>query len=127
MIRLGIFFIGVMSLIYGSIFFFSPYWFADLTEAKNINIAWLRNIGASIIGLLFFGCSYIFYKPRGTLALLKVITITSALQTFSLIFSRFYNEFSAEKLIVIDITIFLAIFVCIFFILIIKFKSRDFK
>jgi len=119
--------VSLTSLTYGSVFLFYPNFFIDLSEASSTNIAWLRNIGASIIGLLFFGCFNICYKIRGKLSLLKIITITSLLQTLALIFSRFYNEFSAEKLIVIDLTIYLAIFVCIYFLWLTIFKSYQFR
>tara|TARA_B110000116_G_scaffold217725_1_gene195011 strand:- start:467 stop:850 length:384 start_codon:yes stop_codon:yes gene_type:complete len=127
MIRTSIFFIAIISLIYGSVFLFNPIWFIDLSEAEHINIAWLRNIGASIVGLLFFGCLSIYYKPKGKLSLFKIITITSTLQTIALIFSRFYNEFSAQNLIIVDLSIYLAVFVCIYFIYIIYFKSGEFR
>ena len=127
MIRLSLFIISLISLAYGSVFLFFPYWFVTFSDAEIINVAWLRNIGATIVGLLFFGCFNIYYKPHGKLTLLNIITITSILQTLSLIFSRFYNEFSAKKLIVIDLTIFLAIFVCFYFVYLITYKRYFFK
>lgn len=127
MIRTSLLVISLISLIYGSIFLFFPLWFVDFSDAKSINVAWLRNIGASVIGLLFFGCLSIYFKPRGKLSILKIIAITSILQTFALIFSRFFNEFSAKKLIVIDLTIFLALFVCIYFVYLLLYKSFNFK
>jgi hypothetical protein len=87
----------------------------------------VRIIGVSIAGLLFFGCLSIYYKPKGKLSLFKIITITSTLQTIALIFSRFYNEFSAQNLIIVDLSIYLAVFVCIYFIYIIYFKSGEFR
>lgn len=127
MIRSSILLIAIISLIYGSIFLIYPIWFVNFSLAENINVAWLRNIGASVVGLLFFGCLSIYSKFKGKLTLLRIITLTSILQTMALIYSRFYNEFSAEKLLVIDLTIFLAFFVSIYFIFLIVFKSRLFK
>ena len=127
MTKLSIFIIGLISLIYGSIFLFFPGWFVSFSDADYINVAWLRNLGASIVGLLFFGCSSIYYKSKGKFTLLKIIAITSILQTIALIFSRFSNEFSAKNIIVIDLTIFLAIFVCIYFVWVIVYKSHHFK
>ena len=114
MIKKSILYIGLISLVYGSIFLFYPDLFVILSDADRVNVAWLRNIGACIIGLLFFGCLSIYFKTRGSLPLLKIITVTSILQTTSLILSRFFNEFSAKNLIIIDLTIFLAIFVSIY-------------
>ena len=127
MIRLSLLAISLFSLIYGSIFLFFPEWFIDLSKAEKTNVAWLRNVGASIIGILFFGCFRIYYKPYRNLTLLKIITITSILQTLSLIYSRLYNEFSATNLIVVDLSIFLAIFVCFFFLWLVTYKSYKFR
>ena len=127
MIKKSILFIGLISLIYGSIFLFYPDFFVILSDAERVNVAWLRNIGASIIGLLFFGCLSIYIKTSGSLPLLKIITVTSILQTTSLILSRVFNEFSAKNLIMIDLTIFLAIFVSIYLTWLVAFKSYKFK
>ena len=127
MIRLSFLIISLISLIYGLIFLITPNWFVNFSMAESTNIAWLRNIGSTNIGLLFFGCIIIYYKPHGKMSLLKIITITVCLQTFALIYSRFYNEFSAKNLLVIDLTIFLAIFVCIYFVWLTCFKSHKFK
>ena len=127
MIRVSFLIISIISLMYGLMFLLFPYWFVNFTEAEITNIAWLRNLGASIIGLLFFGSLSICIRPGGKIAILKVMALTSIMQTSALIYSRFYNEFSARKLIVIDITILLAIFVCVFFIWILMNKSRNFR
>ena len=127
MIRFSFLIIAIISLVYGFIFLITPNWFVDFSMAEDTNIAWLRSIGSSIIGLLFFGCFSIYYKPHGKLSLLKIITITNLIQTSGLIYSRVYNEFSAKNLLVIDLTIFLAIFVCIYFVWLILYKSYKFK
>ena len=127
MIKLSFLLLALVALLYGSILLFSPYWFVDFSNAANTNIAWLRNIGAAIIGLLFFGSLSIYYKQKNKLSLLKIITITSLIQTNALIYSRFYNEFSAKNLIVIDLTIFLATFVSIYFVYLITLKRHLFR
>jgi len=127
MIRSSFLIIGIFSLIYGLVFLITPEYFIKLSNAEYINVAWLRNIGASIIGLLFFGCISIYYKPHGKFNILKIITITSVLQTLALIYSRFYNEFSAKNILLIDLTIYLAIFVCVYFIYLIYLKYHFFK
>ena len=127
MIKLSILTISLLSFIYGAVFLFNPNLFIYLSDAEATNIAWLRNIGASIIGLLFFGCWSIYYKPHGKLSLLKIITITSVIQTLSLIFSRLYNEFSAQNMIIVDLTIFLAIFICFYLIWLVVYKTHYFK
>ena len=65
-------------------------------------------------------------NPKGKFELLKIITITSILQTLALIYSRFFQEFSAQNLIVIDLTIVIAVLVTAYFIYIALFRKKDF-
>ena len=124
MIRLSLLILSIFSLIYGVFFLFFPYSFVLITSAQEINVAWLRNIGASITGLLFIGLLYIYISPEKSLKLLTIITITSIIQTSALIYSRLFNEFSAKKLLLIDITIYSALIVTFYLIFItIKFKK----
>ena len=118
MIRLSLLVLSIFSLIYGVYFLFFPINFVTLTVAEETNIAWLRNIGASITGLLFIGLLYIYINPAKSLKLLTIITITSIIQTSALIYSRLFNEFSAKKLLFIDITIFSALIVTVYLIFI---------
>ena len=118
MIRLSLLLLSIFSLIYGVYFLFFPINFVTLTVAEKTNIAWLRNIGASITGLLFIGLLYIYINPTKSLKLLTIITITSIIQTSALIYSRLFNEFSAKKLLLIDITIFSALIVTVYLIFI---------
>ena len=124
MIKISLLLISIFSLLYGLVFSLAPYFFADLTQAESTNIAWLRNIGASISGVLFLGLLIVFRSPSNNYDLFMVITITSILQTLSLIFSRFYNEFSAQNTLVIDLTIYSAIFVSLYLVFILlKYNS----
>ena len=123
MIRLSLLAISIFSLIYGVYFLFFPFNFVSITDAEQINIAWLRNIGASITGLLFIGLFYIYINPEKSHKLLTIITITSIIQTSALIYSRLFNEFSAKKLFLIDLTIYSALIVSIYLVFItIKYK-----
>ena len=49
MIKISLLLISIFSLLYGLVFSFAPFFFAELTQAEPTNIAWLRNIGASIL------------------------------------------------------------------------------
>ena len=118
--------ISILSLLYGILFLFLPYLFVDISVAKITNIAWLRSIGASIIGVLFFGCLSIYLNPIGKFELLKIITLTSFLQTSGLIYSRFKSEFSAQNLLVIDLTIVLAIVTTLIFLIIAVYRKKFF-
>jgi len=124
MIKISLLLISIFSLLYGLVFSFAPYFFAELTQAETTNIAWLRNIGASICGVLFLGLMYVYSSPSKNYDLFMIITITSILQTLGLIFSRFYNEFSAQNTLVIDFTIYSAIFVSLYlFYILLNYKS----
>ena len=124
MIKISLLIISIFSLLYGLVFSFAPYFFAELTQADPTNIAWLRNIGASICGVLFLGLLYIYRSPSKNYDLFMIITITSILQTLGLIFSRFYNEFSAQKTLIIDFTIYSAIFVSLYLVyILLNYKS----
>ena len=124
MIKISLLLISIFSLLYGLVFSFAPYFFAELTQAEPTNIAWLRNIGASICGVLFLGLLYVYRSPSKNYDLFMIITITSILQTLGLILSRFYNEFSAQNTLVIDFTIYSAIFVSLYLIyILLNYKS----
>ena len=124
MIRKSLIAISIFSLLYGLVFFLTPGFFVEITRADKTNIAWLRNIGAAISGVLFIGLLLVYKSPKKNYDLFMVITITSVLQTLGLIFSRFFNEFSAQKTLIIDLTIYSAIFVSLYLIyILIKFNS----
>ena len=124
MIKLSLLLISIFSLLYGLVFSFAPYFFAELTQAEPTNIAWLRNIGASICGVLFLGLLFVYRSPSKNYDLFMIITITSILQTLGLIFSRFFNEFSAQNNLVIDFTIYSAVFVSLYLVyILLNYKS----
>ena len=124
MIRKSLIAISIFSLLYGLVFFLTPNFFAEMTRADKTNIAWLRNIGAAISGVLFLGLLLVYKSPKKNYDLFMVITITSILQTLGLIFSRFFNEFSAQKTLIIDLTIYSAIFVSLYLVyILIKYNS----
>ena len=127
MLRLSLIFISLFSLLYGLVFFLTPNFFANLTQADTTNLAWLRNIGASICGVLFLGLLIVYRRPSNNYDLFLIITVTSILQTIGLIFSRFYNEFSAQKMIVINLTIYSAIFVSIYLLYLLLNYNRFFN
>lgn len=124
MIKISLLLISIFSLLYGLVFSFAPYFFAELTQAEPTNIAWLRNIGASICGVLFVGLLFVYRSPSNNYDLFMIITITSILQTLGLIFSRFFNEFSAQNNLVIDFTIYSAVFVSLYLVyILLNYKS----
>ena len=128
MIKISLLLISIFSLLYGLIFSFAPFFFAELTQAEPTNIAWLRNIGASICGILFLGLLFVYRSPSKNYDLFMIITITSILQTLGLIFSRFYNEFSAQNTLIIDFTIYSAVFVSLYLVyILLNYKSIFYK
>ena len=127
MIRSSLIFIALFSLIYGLVFLIIPNFFVELTQAEPVNVAWLRNIGASISGVLFLGLLLVYLKPSKNYDLFLIITVTSILQTLGLIFSRLYNEFSALKMTIIDLTIYSAIIVSLYLVYILLNYTSIFK
>ena len=124
MIKISLLLISIFSLLYGLVFSFAPFFFAELTQAEPTNIAWLRNIGASICGILFLGLLFVYRSPSKNYDLFMIITVTSILQTLGLIFSRFFNEFSAQNNLVIDFTIYSAVFVSLYLVyILLNYKS----
>ena len=124
MIKISLLLISIFSLLYGLVFSFAPFFFAELTQAEPTNIAWLRNIGASICGVLFLGLILVYRSPSKNYDLFMIITVTSILQTLGLIFSRFFNEFSAQNNLVIDFTIYSAVFVSLYLVyILLNYKS----
>ena len=124
MIKISLLLISIFSLLYGLVFSFAPFFFAELTQAEPTNIAWLRNIGASICGVLFLGLLFVYRSPSKNYDLFMIITVTSILQTLGLIFSRFFNEFSAKNNLVIDFTIYSAVFVSLYLVyILLNYKS----
>ena len=127
MVRSSFILIALFSLIYGLVFLLIPNYFVQLSQAEPVNVAWLRNIGASISGVLCVGLFLVYLNPAKNYDLFLIITLTSILQTISLIFSRFYNEFSAHKIIIIDLTIYSAIIVSLYLIYILLNYTSIFK
>ena len=124
MIKISLLLISIFSLLYGLVFSFAPFFFAELSQAEPTNIAWLRNIGASICGVLFLGLLFVYRSPSKNYDLFMIITVTSILQTLGLIFSRFFNEFSAQNNLVIDFTIYSAVFVSLYLVyILLNYKS----
>ena len=124
MIKISLLLISIFSLLYGLVFSLAPFYFAELTQAEPTNIAWLRNIGASICGVLFLGLLFVYRSPSKNYDLFMIITVTSILQTLGLIFSRFFNEFSAQNNLVIDFTIYSAVFVSLYLVyILLNYKS----
>ena len=98
MIRKSLLLISIFSLLYGLIFLLAPNFFAEITAAEKTNIAWLRNIGASISGVLFVGLLLVYKSPRKNYDLFLIITITSILtNNWSNFFKVLQRIFSSKN------------------------------
>ena len=87
-----------------------------------------KKSGGAITGLLLIGLLMIYLNTKGSIRLFNIIIITSIIQTSALIYSRLANEFSANNLIIIDMTIYAAIIVTIYLLFIsIRFKNYLFN
>ena len=121
MIKFFLFIICLFSLVIGLVFAILPEWFLSKKLLNTNNIFFMRYIGATILGINFLGCFSLYYKPHGKISLLRIISLTSLFQTFSLIYSRFYNEFLVTNLLFIDLAIICAILTSIYLLYLFSF------
>lgn len=99
------------SLGYGLFLLCAPDLFCDLIKADAVNIAWLRTIGAALLGTNVVGSWLWLNNP--TLELGRVLTITAGLQAIAMSASLRLGEFTAEKIWIIQASIVLAVLVTI--------------
>jgi|TARA_Y100000385_G_C13041976_1_gene615685 hypothetical protein len=96
---------GWSSLFMGSIFFFNPYFYANIEGASFENIAWLRNLGAALISVNGLGALLAASDPKKETKLYDVVLTASCLETVALAWSTYCWEFSAtvKELIIIPL------------------------
>ena len=99
------------SLGYGLFLLCAPDLFCDLIKADAVNIAWLRTIGAALLGTNVVGSWLWLNNP--TLELGRVLTVTAGLQAIAMSASLRLGEFTAEKIWIIQASIVLAVLVTI--------------
>ncbi len=89
---------ALLSLAMGGVFLVIPGWFVELSQAEATNVAWLRNVGATLVALQGCGLLTVAFRRRDTNPLLGFIALASSLQSAGLWYSLIVSEFSAAAL-----------------------------
>ena len=99
------------SLGYGVFLLAAPDLFCDLLKAEAVNTAWLRTIGAALLGTNVVG-SWLWLKSP-SLDMGRVQTITAGLEAFAMALSLLLGEFTAENIWIVQASVALAFVVTI--------------
>ena len=97
------------SLGYGLTLFLIPDVFCDMIEAEKVNTAWLRTIGAALLGTNVVGCWLWLKTPNIDMG--KVQFVTAGLEAIAMALSLSLGEFTAEKIWMVQASVGLAIVV----------------
>lgn len=97
------------SLGYGLTLFLMPDMFCDMIEAEKVNTAWLRTIGAALLGTNVVGCWLWLKTPSIDMG--KVQFVTAGLEAIAMALSLILGEFTAEKIWMVQASVGLAIVV----------------
>ena len=97
------------SLVYGLTLFLIPDVFCDMIEAEKVNTAWLRTIGAALLGTNVVGCWLWLKTPSIDMG--KVQFVTAGLEAIAMALSLILGEFTAEKIWMVQASVGLAIIV----------------
>ena len=97
------------SLGYGLTLFLIPDIFCDMIEAEKVNTAWLRTIGAALLGTNVIGCWLWLKTPSIDMG--KVQFVTAGLEAIAMALSLLLGEFTAEKIWMVQASVGLAIVV----------------
>ena len=92
---------GWSSIAMGLVFFLIPGWYAELEGATTDNIAWLRNLGAALVGVNGVGALLAAQDPVAERRLYDVVMLASVLETIALAWSTLTWEFTATEAIFI--------------------------
>jgi len=97
------------SLGYGLMLLIVPDMFCDLLKAEAVNTAWLRTIGAALLGTNVVG-SWLWLKSP-TMDMGKVQFATAALEAAAMATSLMLDEFTAQNLWMVQASVVLAVVV----------------
>ena len=96
---------------YGLFLILVPDIFCDILQAEAINTAWLRTIGAALLGTNVLG-SWLWLKSPN-LDMGRVQTATAGLEAFAMSISLLLGEFTADNIWMVQASVVLAVFVTI--------------
>ena len=99
------------SLAYGLVLVLAPDDFCELLQADPVNTAWLRTIGAALLGTNVLGSWLWLRNPN--LDMGRVQTTTAGLEAAAMGASLLLREFTADNIWMVQVSVFLAIIVTI--------------
>ena len=99
------------SLAYGLVLILAPDLFCDILQADAINTAWLRTVGAALLGTNVLGSWLWLRNP--SLDMGRVQTATAGLEAAAMGVSLLLGEFTADNIWMVQVSVFLAIIVTI--------------
>ena len=99
------------SLAYGLVLILAPDVFCELLQADPVNTAWLRTIGAALLGTNVLGSWLWLRNP--TLDMGRVQTTTAGLEAAAMGASLLLGEFTADNIWMVQASVFLALIVTI--------------
>lgn len=94
------------SLGYGLVLLLVPDLFCDLLKAEPINTAWLRTIGAALLGTNVLGSWLWLQSPELNMG--RVQFATAGLEAFAMSLSLLLSEFTAQNLWMVQASVVLA-------------------
>ena len=99
------------SLGYGLTLLLIPEVFCDLLDAEKVNTAWLRTIGAALLGTNVVGCWLWLTSPSMDMG--RVQFATAALEAIAMAGSLVLDEFTANNIWMVQASVVLAFVVAI--------------
>ena len=97
------------SLGYGLMLLLIPDVFCDLLKAEAVNTAWLRTIGAALLGTNVVGCWLWLKSPSIDMG--KVQFATATLEAVAMATSLMLDEFTAQNIWMVQASVVLAVVV----------------
>jgi len=94
---------------YGLMLLIVPDVFCDLLKAEAVNTAWLRTIGAALIGTNVVGCWLWLQSPSVDMG--KVQFATATLEALAMATSLILDEFTAQNIWMVQASVVLAVIV----------------
>ena len=99
------------SLAYGLVLLLTPDLFCDILQADAVNTAWLRTIGAALLGTNVLGSWLWLREP--SLDMGRVQTTTAGLEAAAMGASLLLGEFTADNIWMVQASVILALVVTI--------------
>ena len=99
------------SLAYGLVLLVAPDLFCEILQADAVNTAWLRTIGAALLGTNVLGSWLWLRNPSIDMG--RVQTATAGLEAVAMGVSLLLGEFTADNIWIVQASVFLAVLVTI--------------